>query len=367
MDISALKKRCIDKLAINAKRIRDSIPYTTEYGKYNDMSDEKNVWWWTNSFWSGILRELYDETGDQEYCIWAEGVEKKLSDVLHNRFGNLDHDLGFLWLLTGVEDYKHTGSESSKNDALIAASVLASRFNIKGSYIRAWNNWGSINNAGKAIIDCMMNLPLLYWAGEESDNVIFKHIAMAHADTVIKHFMRPDGSSKHIVCFDENTGEYLSEDGGQGMREGSEWTRGQGWCIYGMAQSYFWTKEQRYLDAAKRCADNFIKNSKKWSYKIPCDFCQPVDEELYDSSAAAIAACGMTEIYKHTGDKVYLDEAINLIDACDKYFCPWDDAENEALLDKGCVRYSEQRHIALIYGDYYFFHAIRELDKLLGE
>jgi len=366
MDILELKKKCINKAEKTASRVKDGIPYTTVDGKYDDWSDEKKVVWWTNSFWSGILWELYDRTKKEEYAGWAAGVEEKLSSVLHTRYGNLDHDLGFLWLLTGVDNYKRTGNSKSKNDALLAASVLASRFNIKGNFIRAWNNWGSINNEGKAIIDCMMNLPLLYWASEETGSNNLKDIAMAHADTVIKHFQRPDGSTKHIVCFDVKTGAYTGEEGGQGYREGSSWTRGQGWIIYGMAQSYQWTKEARYLESAKKAADYFINEAEKFGYKIPCDFCQPEADEIYDSSAAAIAACGMLEIYRETKEDKYLEGAKKLIEACDKFFCPWDDESDEALMNFGSLRYSEPEQIALIYGDYYFFHAVCALADIEG-
>lgn len=364
MDIFELKTKCVEKLNKTANRVKDDIPYTTVGGKFDDWSERDKVVWWTNSFWSGILWELYDETGNEDYKIWAGGVEAKLSDVLHNRYECLDHDLGFLWLLTGVDSYKRTQNPKSKNDALLAASILASRFNIKGNFIRAWNNWGPIVNEGKAIIDCMMNLPLLYWAAKETGNNNLRDIAMAHADTVIKHFQRPDGSTKHIVCFDPKTGEYVGEEGGQGYCEGSSWTRGQGWIIYGMVQSYQWTKEARYLDSAKKAADYFIEESEKYGYKIPCDFAQPDNDEIYDSSAAAIAASGMVEIYRETKDKKYFDGAKKLIEACDKFFCPWDDENDEALMNFGCLRYSEPEQIALIYGDYYFFHAVRAICNL---
>ena len=367
MEISLLKKKCLEKLEKTSARIKDSVPYTTTNGIYDDKSDEKQIKWWTNSFWAGLLWKLYEETGEEKYRLWAQGVEDKLANVLHTSFTSLDHDLGFLWLLTGVENYKKTGNLKSRNDALTAAGVLASRFNIKGNYICAWNNWGEHINSDKAIIDCMMNIPLLHWASKELKNNNFKAIAMAHADTVIKYFIREDGSSKHIVSFNDITGEYNKEIGGQGYGEGSQWTRGQGWCIDGMAQSYLLCGEKRYLDTAKNCADNFLKQSEKRGFKVPCDFCQPDDVELYDSSAAALAACGMLKLYKACGDEKYLNGAEKLIEACDKYFCPWDNGEDEALLNYGCVSYNEGKHMALIYGDYYFFSAVCELDKIKGD
>ena len=43
-----------------------------------------------------------------------------------------------------------------------------------------------------AIIDCLMNLPLLYWACNETGNKKFRDIAVRHADIALKVF-RPRG------------------------------------------------------------------------------------------------------------------------------------------------------------------------------
>nr|MCR4718544.1 glycoside hydrolase family 127 protein [Bacillota bacterium] len=143
------------------------------------------------------------------------------------------------------------------------------------------------------------------------------------------------------------------------------WTRGQGWAIYGFIQSYQWTKEQRYLETAKKVADYFIAEAKKNDYKIKCDFCQPENDNLYDSSAASIAACGMIEIYKETGEKKYLKEAENLILVTSENFCPWDNEKDMALVNFGSESFEKHEHLALIYGDYYFFRAVCELCEIL--
>ena len=71
--------------------------------------------------------------------------------------------------------------------------------------------------------------------------------------------------------------------------------------------------EETALETAKKVADYFICEAKKNNYKIKCDFCQPEGDELYDSSAASIASCGMIEIYRETGDEKYLEAAEKLI------------------------------------------------------
>ena len=81
---------------------------------------------------------------------------------------------------------------------------------------------------GWAIIDCMLNLSLLYWASEETGDSRFRQIAMLHADTAQKYFVRPDGSVNHIIEFNPETGEFVRAYGGQGYCRGisvDTWSR----------------------------------------------------------------------------------------------------------------------------------------------
>ena len=188
-------------------RNQNKIPYLTVNGLYEDMT-EKDIYWWTNGFWGGIMWQMYHATGEKVYYIEAVNTENKLEENLHTYQG-MDHDSGFKWLLTAVADYRLTGNKKSRDRALIAANSLAGRFNLAGSFIRAWNDDGDGSRAGWAIIDCMMNLPLLYWAYEEIHDPRFLQIAQAHADMAMKTFVREDGSANHIVVFDPATGEVL--------------------------------------------------------------------------------------------------------------------------------------------------------------
>ena len=204
------------------KRSVNKVPYIAKNGVFDDLS-ETRLGWWTNGFWGGMMWQLYQATKEPIYKEVAENLEKKMDSVLLDS-SVMDHDSGFRWLPTAVANYRLFGSKESRNRGMIAASNLAGRYNAKGEYIVAWNS-----RADWAIIDCMMNLPLLYWAYEESKNPSFLHIAMNHADTAAKVFIRPDGSSRHIVEFDPVTGDCNGSYGGQGMSYGSSWTRGQGW------------------------------------------------------------------------------------------------------------------------------------------
>lgn len=181
------------------------IPYTTdENGNYDDRSDATKTWtndsglnWWTNGFWGGILWLMYQNTGDQKYMEYARECEHKLEKCFQTYYG-LHHDVGFMYMPTAVANYRLTNDPQARRTAMHAANLLAGRFNPVGKFIRAWNT-ETKDTRGWAIIDCMFNLSLLYWASEESKDPRFRHIAMMHADTVMKNFVREDGSVNHIM------------------------------------------------------------------------------------------------------------------------------------------------------------------------
>lgn len=352
------------KVAVVAERNKHKIPYTTQDKIFDDMS-EKNICWWTNGFWGGIMWQLYHATKNNMYRQIAEENEIKLDQNLMKARG-LDHDNGFKWLPTAVANYKVTGNQESRNRGLLAANNLAGRYNPVGKFIRAWNDEGDGSKAGWAIIDCMMNLPLLYWAHEETKDPRFIQIAMIHADMAEKYFIRADGSVNHIIEINPANGEFLKTYGGQGYEEGSSWTRGQAWAIYGFALSYMHTKKESYLNAAKRVANYFIANIPN-SGLIPVDFRQPQDCYLEDSTASAIAACGMLEIAKQvsqTESHVYQKAALRLMKVLEQERCNWDE-DCDHILEKCTAAFHDREHeFAIIYGDYYFIEAIW---KLTGE
>ncbi len=348
-----------EKLAVVAAHSRHKIPYTSENGRFDDWTD-RNICWWTNGFWGGILWQLYHATGMELYREEAVELEEKLDANLMDPQG-MDHDSGFKWLTTAVADYKLTGNPKSLCRGLLAASNLAGRFNPAGNFIRAWNDGGDGSHAGTVIIDCMMNLPLLYWATEMTRDPRFSNIAQCHARTVMEYFIRPDGSSIHIGEFAPATGEFLRSLGGQGYGQGSSWTRGQAWALYGFTLSYLHTGKICYLDTAERVADYFCSQIPE-SGLIPVDFCRPGDWE--DSSAAAIGACGLLELSKVSQKNGYYDAALRLLKALwEKRCCVT--ADKDYLLEKCTAAYHDRAHeFSLIYGDYYFIEAIF---KLTGE
>ena len=349
------------KMIFVAERNQNKIPYTAENGVFNDYSEEK-IYWWTNGFWAGIMWQMYHVTENNLYKEIAVKTEQKM-DRNFMMPAKLDHDNGFKWLPSAVADYRITGSQDSRNRGLLAAELLAGRYNPAGHFLRAWNEWGGEKHLGWAIIDCMMNLPLLYWAWKETEDPRFWHIAVNHADMAQTCFVRPDGSVNHIVEFNPETGEMIKSHGGQGYEEGSSWTRGQAWGIYGFVLSYRHTQKESYLNTAKIIANYFIANIPDSSL-IPVDFAQPQTCSWEDSTAAACSACAMIELSKYVKESekhVYIHSAIRLLKALDESRCDWNH-HMDNLLENCSAAYHDTRHnFPMIYADYYFIEAILKL------
>ena len=360
----AWAQETLDKVAHKLEKVsvrsKDKIPYTTVDGVHDDKSDPKGIGWWTNGFWGGMMWQMYALTGKDLYKEIAIDNEKKLDSNLMD-YNKLDHDNGFKWLPTAVANYRVTKDEASKNRGLLAAGSLAGRYNSAGKFIRAWNNWDtSADRTGWAIIDCMMNLPLLYWASEELGDPRFSQIAINQANTAKECFVRGDGSVNHIVSFDPINGGMIESFGGQGYGVGSSWTRGQSWGLYGFTLSYLHTKDEAYLETAERIANYFIANIPE-SGLIPVDFRQPAEPAWEDSCGACVMAGGLLELAGclPEGERErYEDAAVKILRAI---------GESRADFGRGCdaivqncssAYHVQVHHENMSYADYFFMEAV---------
>lgn len=373
----------VQQTSTTATVIQDQFPHVAEQGEY----DRREAEWWTAGFWPGLLWLVHStparpnsatDSSTQEQAInnridvstWAESCEVQLEQCLYDP-EKVDHDLGFTWLLSGVAHYRLSGNLESRRRGLLAANLLAARYNVRGRYIRAWN-FGStfMDTRGVAIIDSMMNLPLLYWASKETGDPRYQALAIEHADTIAKEFVREDHSICHAVEFDPFTGEKVKEHGGQGFAPGSAWARGTAWALHGFALSYAYTGEQRYLEIAKQTAQFFLTELGEdivpfWDFRAP-------DEHriAWDSSAAAIAASGLLELARHVPEQeqsFYQRAGELLVQGLYEQFSSRETG-GEGLISKGTVHYPEQKYlnVSIIYGDYFFAEALVKLQGKQG-
>lgn len=336
---------------------QDVIPYRSEGARWVGPPFDGDGWW-TNGFWPALMWQLYAATGEMAFLEEARRVQSRLIAEL-DAFTRLNHDVGFMYLLSVGADYKLTDDAACRVHTLHAATILAGRFNPAG-YIRAWNQE---DRAGWAIIDCLMNLPILYWAELETLDPRFSAVARIHAETTVRHFLREDGSTRHIVVFDPVTGQPKEELGGQGYATGSSWSRGQAWALYGFVLGHMASGNAGDVGVAQRMARYFMAHIRPDGL-TDCDFGQPPGEERIDNIAGAIAACALLELKRITGQSEYGEAALHLLHGIDDHAADWSEA-SPGILTKCTAAYHDDgagRHINILYGDYFFVEALAKLN-----
>ena len=360
-NIERLASQLTEKFRSSAAAAAEAgiLPYKSENGRWLTSPYDGNSWW-TGGFWPGLMWQLWCLSGDDFFLTEARRAEDLLTAEFRS-YRLLNHDVGFMYLLSCGADDKLTGREGSRNDTLHAASLLMGRFNPVG-YIRAWNEKEKM---GYAIIDCLMNLTLLFRAERITGDPRFGNVARIQADTTLREFLRENGSVSHIIEFDPFTGKRVRELPGQGYCLGSSWSRGQSWGLYGFTLMYMNTQEAKYLDASCRIADYFISHIRADGL-TDCDFAQPAGEERIDNIAGMCGACGLIELSRITGNSLYLQSAERLIDGVYDHCCDWSSA-SRGVLTHCTASYHDDgagRHTNITYGDYFLTEAV---SKLLGK
>jgi glucose-6-phosphate isomerase len=102
------------------------------------------------------------------------------------------------------------------------------------------------------------DLDLLFYVASKTGDARLANIAITHASTTLKHHIREDWSTVHVVNFDQHSGKVKDKFTNQGYWDDSTWSRGQAWGVLGFAQVYGWTKRKEFLDASKELARYFL-------------------------------------------------------------------------------------------------------------
>lgn len=353
--------RLSDKVEKMISRIGDKIPHKAGA---DGIYDSTSASWWTSGFWPGLLWLMHDVTGKPSFRQAAWDWDAKLERCFSEHPVGMHHDVGFQFLPTAVIKHELTGDPEGLRIGLKAANYLAGRYNASGEFIRAWNGQEAL---GWAIIDCLMNTPLLYWASRVTGDPRYKHIAIRHTDTFLRHAIREDGSVCHILSFDPETGAFIEPLGGQGLSGTSAWSRGNAWALHGLAIAYRAAGLQRYLDTAKRVAHYYIAalpddHVPYWDFRV-----DSVENEPRDSSAGAIAASGVLELaalVPAAESRIYAAAAERILYSLSENYATWEQPEHEAILlhATGHKPAGENIDVSLIYGDYYFAEAYAKLN-----
>ena len=322
---------------------------------------------WVAGFWTGILWLCWEKTGDEKYLSALKNYIKSFEARAATRDGLTHHDMGFLYSLSCVPAYMHLGDEEAKTAALEAADVLIERFREKGEFIVAWgalsDEWAQKEGIF-LIIDCFLNIPLLYWATEVTGDTKYREVAEKHLKTTIRYIIREDGSSFHKYKFDYETGTPIGGQTGQGAADDSCWSRGQAWGVYGLALNYAVTKNHDLIPVFKKMTSYFLDRLPE-DYVPYWDFIfSKEDNEPRDSSAAAIVICGIMEMAEHlpedTEIQAYKKTAEKMLCSLMENYAGELSENNEGILLHGTDAKPQDYGIdePNIYGDYFYLEAL---------
>ena len=255
---------------------------------------------WTEGFWTGELWLAYESNKDDKLKEAALCQVDNFLYRIEHHINTDHHDMGFLYSPTCVAAWKLVGSEKGKNAAIAAADQLLTRYQPSGRFLQAWGTMDDPDNY-RYIIDCMLNVPLLYWAAQVTGSDHYREIAAAHTATTLANSFRPDGSTYHTFFMNPDG----TPKGGrtcQGYKDDSFWARGQAWGVYGSAIGYTYTHDEKFLDVFRKALAFYL--SRLPEDMIPCwdMLFAPESGEPRDSSSAAIVACGLLEAAKYVDE-----------------------------------------------------------------
>jgi hypothetical protein len=136
----------------------------------------------------------------------------------------------------------------------------------------------------------MMNLGLLGWAWAERRAPKYREVALRHARALEPLLVRADGSTAQSVLASRVDGHVISVGTRQGYSDTSTWSRGQGWAVYGYADTAARFRDRALVAVAERTAA-YVEGRLPASGIPPYDYDAP-DPAPTDTSAGMITAAG---------------------------------------------------------------------------
>lgn len=326
---------------------------------------------WTTGFFPGSLWYGYELTGNKELANQAKRFTLALDSA---RYIKDTHDLGFMLYCSYGNAYRITGDQAYLPALADGAKHLYQRFDSKVGAIRSWDfSWWHF----PVIIDNMMNLEYLYWAGKQFNQPNYVHAANTHALTTIKNHFRKDFSSYHVVDYDPKTGKVLAKRTHQGVTDESAWARGQAWALYGYAMCFENTRNPAFLTQAEQVAKFIMNHPRMPKDKVPVwdfDVHNALDTEEKaprDASAAAIMASALLNLSTQVKDgQKYFNYAEEMLQSLssDNYLAKV--GENNFFILKhsvGAFLYNSEIDTPLDYADYYYLEALKRYVAIKGQ
>ena len=351
---------CLAQIDANMEGIGERFPWSATKGLKYPIIDCIE---WTDGFWTGLLWLAYEVTNDDKY---KELANKNVQSFLYRVENDIEidhHDLGFLYSPSCVAAAKLTGNEDAHKAAILAANKLLTRWQPKAEFLQAWGPMDSKDHY-RFIIDCMLNVPLLYWASEETGDSKYKEIAQKHFNTTCNNIIREDGSAFHTFYMNPETGGPDHGATRQGYSDDSSWARGQAWGIYGIPLNMRYLKDTSYMDIWHSMVCYFLNRLPEDSICYWDLIFGDGDDQSRDSSAAAAACCGILEALPMLDDGEFKDVCLGaettMLRSLINNYTSDEHEQLSPILYHGVYSWHSGKGVdeGNIWGDYYFMEAL---------
>ncbi len=339
----------------------DFFPIYTCGGKWHH---EGELWTdWTGGFLAGMMWQFHRRTKSP---VWRERAEHYSRLLEHRQFDRNVHDLGFIFLNTYLPWYEWTKDERLHQILIQAGRTLALRFRERGSYLCSFIGPQSL------FIDIMMNVPIIFYAANETNDEALRELAATHCRTTRDRLVRPDGSTAHEGLFDVETGDFLRQSTHQGLTADSAWARGLGWSLYGYSKVFALSGMPEFLDVAQRNARYWISHLPEdrvpfWDFHADTQQPAPWGAQK-ESSAGAIAASGLLDLARQTTDANFgtlcRNTALEMLDALVEPEYLADQTPGwEGILKHGVYHTAKNLGVdeSVMWGEFFFVEALTKV------
>lgn len=371
-------------------------PYATAKAEVGGAWQTRAVW--NRGFFPGMLWHFAEFSEETDWPDTARSWSQPLEVVKND---TLDHDIGFILLSSIGRAERWQGGPSDRAILLTAAQSFDQHWMPAVGAYWSFNFNGNVKNEGRTggfkqrqniIIDTTMNLGLPFWSARNGGPGEHYDHALSHLRTVIRDLVRADGSTIQVVDYYlQDTVDAVSGErhpagsmrgtyGWQGYSNQTTWSRGQAWALCGLAAGYRETGDAEVLAATRRVADYWLEQVPEdgvpyWDFEagnaaaVPPEYYATVSApwDMRDTSAAAVAACGLLELYFLLDDpemtEPYLTGADRILLSLAQPPYLAQGTNLASILAQGCNSFPGGE-IGLSWGDYYFLEAIRRRRSL---
>ncbi len=353
-------------LAEALKDKKDALPRTFEKGRLQTIRYDH----WVSGFFPGVLWMLYENNNDEKLRQYAEMYTDRVEPA--KRVTNT-HDLGFMLYCSFGQGYRLTGNKHYLDVISEGTQSLLTRWNDKLGVIKSWESGPKWQYP--VIIDNMMNLEMLCFMTRETGDRSYERIAERHANTTMKNHFREDYSTFHVVSYDTITGQPHAKNTHQGYADGSSWSRGQAWGLYGYTMMYRETLNPRYLKQAQEIGKFLMNHPRLPKDKVPYwDYDAPdIPNAKRDASAAAVMASALIELSQLDPSELapqWLALAEQQLRTLSSPAYLAEEGQQGGFIIKHGVGHHQagaEIDVPLTYGDYYYVEALMRMKKLLGK